>query len=135
MAGFRQHAERREVALKVTRLPRGELPRDELARFAEEAQITAQLEHPNVVPVHDLGTAPDGHAYFSMKLIPGRSLESILEQRRNNDPATLAQFGLRRLLDVFLRVVRPSTMPTRAASSIVISSPPTSWSAISAKCR
>src|SRR4051794_392018 len=56
---------RREVALKVTRLPRGELPRDELARFAEEAQITAQLEHPNVVPVHDLGTAPDGHAYFS----------------------------------------------------------------------
>src|SRR6187549_538067 len=95
---------RREVALKVTRLPRGELPRDELARFAEEAQITAQLEHPNVVPVHDLGTAPDGHAYFSMKLIPGRSLETILERRRNNDPATLAQFGLRRLLDVFLHV-------------------------------
>ncbi|HET7543592.1 MAG TPA: serine/threonine-protein kinase [Polyangiaceae bacterium] len=95
---------RREVALKVTRLPRGELPRDELARFAEEAQITAQLEHPNVVPVHDLGTAPDGHAYFSMKLIPGRSLETILERRRENDPATLAQFGLRRLLDVFLQV-------------------------------
>src|SRR6478752_4138898 len=95
---------RREVALKVTRLPRSELPRDELARFAEEAQITAQLEHPNVVPVHDLGTAPDGHAYFSMKLIPGRSLETILERRRNNDPATLAQFGLRRLLDVFLQV-------------------------------
>ena len=95
---------RREVALKVTRLPRGELPRDELARFAEEAQITAQLEHPNVVPVHDLGTGPDGHAYFSMKLIPGRSLETILEQRRKNDPATLAQFGLRRLLDVFLHV-------------------------------
>ncbi|HYQ47075.1 MAG TPA: serine/threonine-protein kinase [Polyangiaceae bacterium] len=95
---------RREVALKVTRLPRGELPRDELARFAEEAQITAQLEHPNVVPVHDLGTAPDGHAYFSMKLIPGRSLETILERRRANDPAMLAQFGLRRLLDVFLQV-------------------------------
>ena len=95
---------RREVALKVTRLPRSELPRDELARFAEEAQITAQLEHPNVVPVHDLGTAPDGHAYFSMKLIPGRSLETILERRRENDSATLAQFGLRRLLDVFLQV-------------------------------
>jgi len=95
---------RREVALKVTRLPRSELPRDELARFAEEAQITAQLEHPNVVPVHDLGTAPDGHAYFSMKLIPGRSLETILERRRDNDPSMLAQFGLRRLLDVFLQV-------------------------------
>jgi serine/threonine protein kinase len=95
---------RREVALKVTRLTRKEIPRQELARFAEEAQIMAQLEHPNVVPVHDLGTSPEGHGYFSMKLIPGRSLETILQQRRDNDPATLAQFGQRRLLDVFLQV-------------------------------
>src|SRR6185369_11724355 len=86
---------RREVALKVTRLARREIPRQELARFAEEAQIMAQLEHPNVVPVHDLGTSPEGHGYFSMKLIPGRSLETILEQRRANDPVTLAQFGQR----------------------------------------
>src|SRR5215468_3697756 len=58
---------RREVALKVTKLPRREMPRQQLARFAEEAQIMAQLEHPNVVPVHDLGTSPQGHGYFSMK--------------------------------------------------------------------
>jgi serine/threonine protein kinase len=95
---------RRDVALKVTKHSRREMPRQQLARFAEEAQIMAQLEHPNVVPVHDLGTSPDGRAYFSMKLIPGRSLETILDQRRANDPATLAQFGLRRLLDVFLQV-------------------------------
>jgi serine/threonine protein kinase len=95
---------RREVALKVTRLPRREMPRQELARFAEEAQIMAQLEHPNVVPLHDLGTSPEGHGYFSMKLIPGRSLEEILERRRAGDRDTLAQFGLRRLLDVFLQV-------------------------------
>jgi serine/threonine protein kinase len=95
---------RREVALKVTKLPRREMPRQQLARFAEEAQIMAQLEHPNVVPVHDLGTSPDGHGYFSMKLIPGRSLETILELRRQNDAATLAQFGLRRLLEIFLQV-------------------------------
>jgi serine/threonine protein kinase len=95
---------RREVALKVTKLARKQMPRQQLARFAEEAQIMAQLEHPNVVPVHDLGTSPDGRGYFSMKLIPGRSLETILEQRRADDPATLAQFGLRRLLDVFLQV-------------------------------
>ena len=95
---------RREVALKVTKHPRKELPRPQLARFAEEAQIMAQLEHPNIVPVHDLGTSPEGHGYFSMKLIPGRSLETILEERRAGDAATLAQFGLRRLLDVFLQV-------------------------------
>jgi serine/threonine protein kinase len=95
---------RREVALKVTKLPRRDMARQQLARFAEEAQIMAQLEHPNVVPVHDLGTSPEGRGYFSMKLIPGRSLETILERRRENDATTLAQFGLRRLLDVFLQV-------------------------------
>ena len=68
---------RRELALKVTLGSRQEMPREHLARFVEEAQITAQLEHPNVMPMHDLGVDPEGHAYFSMKLIRGQSLESI----------------------------------------------------------
>ncbi len=95
---------RREMALKVTHLPRGELPRQLLARFVEEAQVNAQLEHPNIVPVHDLGLDPSGRAYFSMKLVRGRSLEDILTLRLNGDQATLAEFSLRRLLDVFLQV-------------------------------
>src|SRR5262245_30009346 len=41
----------RELALKVSPVPRNQMPRPQLARFVEEAQITAQLEHPNVVPV------------------------------------------------------------------------------------
>jgi hypothetical protein len=94
----------RDLALKVLPLPRSETPRTVLARFAEEAQVTAQLEHPNIVPVHNLGIDPDGRAYFSMKLIRGQSLEDILEKRRQNDPETLERFGLRRLLDVFLQV-------------------------------
>jgi serine/threonine protein kinase len=94
---------RRELALKVAPLPRHEMARDRLARFVEEAQITAQLEHPNVVPVHDLGVDPEGHAYFSMKLIRGQSLETILEKRQQGDAETVAEFGLRRLLDVFLQ--------------------------------
>lgn len=95
---------RREVALKVMHLPRGEVSRQLLARFVEEAQVNAQLEHPNIVPVHDLGLDPAGRAYFSMKLVRGRSLEDILLSRLNGDRATLAEFGLRRLLDVFLQV-------------------------------
>jgi serine/threonine protein kinase len=91
----------RELALKVLPADReGEL----LARFVEEAQITAQLEHPNVVPVHELGVDPDGRAYFSMKLVRGRSLEEILEERRLGDSKTRSEFGLRQLLDVFLKV-------------------------------
>jgi hypothetical protein len=95
---------RRELALKVTTVPRNELPIALLARFIEEAQITAQLEHPNIVPIHDLGVDPEGHAYFSMKLVRGQSLETIIEKRKARDPDTLAEFGLRRLLDVFLQV-------------------------------
>jgi serine/threonine protein kinase len=95
---------RREVALKVTSRPRDQLATPLLARFVEEAQITAQLEHPNVVPIHDLGIDPEGRAYFSMKLVRGQSLEAILERRKEGDAATLSEFGLRRLLDVFLQV-------------------------------
>lgn len=95
---------RRELALKVAPASREELPKQQLARFIEEAQVTAQLEHPNVVPVHDFGVDPEGRAYFSMKLIRGQSLEEILEKRNAGDPKTLSAFGLRRLLDVFMQV-------------------------------
>jgi hypothetical protein len=96
---------RREVALKVTSSPRAQLPIELLARFVEEAQVTAQLEHPNIVPVHDLGVDPEGRAYYSMKLIRGESLESLLEKRKASaGPETLGEIGLRRLLDIFLVV-------------------------------
>jgi protein kinase-like protein len=95
---------RRELAIKATPQPHHLLPPGLLARFVEEAQITAQLEHPNVVPVHDLGLDPEGRAYFTMKLVRGQSLETILEKRKAGDPATRSEFGLRRLLDVFLQI-------------------------------
>jgi eukaryotic-like serine/threonine-protein kinase len=54
--------------------------RDERNRkmFVEEAQITAQLDHPNIPPVHRLGVGPDGRLYFTMKLLPGSTLEDVL---------------------------------------------------------
>ncbi len=48
-----------------------------LARFLDEAQVTGQLEHPGVVPVHELGVDADGRAYFTMRLVRGRDLETI----------------------------------------------------------
>jgi serine/threonine protein kinase len=94
----------RELVLKVSPAPRAEMPRAQLARFIEEAQITAQLEHPHVVPVHELGLDPEGRVYFAMKYVRGRSLEQILDKRRSGDQGTLAEFGLSRLLDVFQKV-------------------------------
>ncbi|MEZ6036312.1 MAG: serine/threonine-protein kinase [Planctomycetota bacterium] len=55
------------------------LPEDErrLSRFLEEAQITGQLEHPGIVPVHELGIDERGRAFFTMRLVRGRDLEQV----------------------------------------------------------
>jgi serine/threonine protein kinase len=63
----------REVALKVSAVP---VPSPgELERLRREAQILARLEHPGVVPVHDLGLLPDGRLYYAMKLVRGTRLD------------------------------------------------------------
>jgi eukaryotic-like serine/threonine-protein kinase len=53
------------------------------SRFREEARITGQLQHPNIPPVHDLGTLPDGRPYLAMKLIKGRTLEAMIQDRQH----------------------------------------------------
>ena len=50
-----------------------------LARFLEEAQVTGQLDHPGVVPVHDMGVDASGRVWFTMRLVKGRNFEEILE--------------------------------------------------------
>jgi serine/threonine-protein kinase len=46
-------------------------------RFLEEAQVAAQLQHPGVAPVHEVGRLPDGRPYFAMKLVQGRTLAEL----------------------------------------------------------
>ncbi|MCE9593871.1 MAG: tetratricopeptide repeat protein [Planctomycetes bacterium] len=78
---------RRPLAMKVV-LGKGEEtatgetpPVDEraLSRFLAEAQITGQLDHPGIVPVHELGTDERGRAYFTMRLVKGESFEQVIE--------------------------------------------------------
>jgi hypothetical protein len=70
----------RHVALK--RLDK-ELAREPFYRdgFIGEAQITGQLEHPNIVPVHELAVAPNGVPYFTMKLVQGVSFDKWLRDK------------------------------------------------------
>lgn len=63
----------REVALKVLRDTVG--TPDAVERMLREARIIAGLEHPGVVPVHDVGCLPDGRVYYVMKRVRGRSLD------------------------------------------------------------
>jgi serine/threonine-protein kinase len=81
---LRAHDDRlnRDLAVKVL----DEKYREEPAvirRFSEEAQIGGQLQHPGIVPVHDLGKLPDGRPFFAMKLVKGRRLDDLLEERPN----------------------------------------------------
>jgi WD40 repeat protein len=48
------------------------------ARFLREAMITARLEHPGIVPIHDLGRWPSGQPFYAMKLVSGRSLHEVI---------------------------------------------------------
>jgi serine/threonine protein kinase len=49
-----------------------------LARFLEEAQITGQLDHPGIVPVHELGVDEAGRAFFTMKLVRGKTFHEVI---------------------------------------------------------
>jgi serine/threonine protein kinase len=67
----------RRVALKVLDTLGGE---DELAdRLKREARVLARLEHPGIVPVHEVGTLADGRVFYAMKFVEGQRLDQYLE--------------------------------------------------------
>ncbi|MBN4074108.1 protein kinase, partial [bacterium AH-315-E10] len=92
----------RHIAMKVVL---GDDRKDESAmRFIDEAIITAQLEHPNIVPIHEIGLDTRNCPYYTMKLIHGRTLKDILSDLKKGDARTLTEYPLSRLIGIFLRV-------------------------------
>jgi len=67
----------RRVALKVISVP--DPDGAWTARLLQEARIIAKLEHPGIVPVHDVGVLPDGRPYYTMKLVQGKRLDEHLK--------------------------------------------------------
>jgi serine/threonine protein kinase/formylglycine-generating enzyme required for sulfatase activity len=98
---------RRTLAMKVV-LGRGEQATGEtpavdpktLGRFLEEAQITGQLDHPGIVPVHELGLDATGRVYFTMKLVKGEDLRAVFEHVKSGHDG----WNQVRALGVLLRV-------------------------------
>ena len=78
----------RELAVKVMR-PQIADSEEHRLRFLEEAQVTGQLEHPNIVPIHELGKDAEGNLYFTMKLVKGRSLGQIIEEMKEGRGSAL----------------------------------------------
>jgi serine/threonine-protein kinase len=87
----------REVAVK--RIRSNDPGAEELARFVREALVQGRLEHPAVVPVHDLGVDREGRPFFVMKRLAGTVMSDTLKTAEAGDPATR-----RRLLHAFADV-------------------------------
>jgi formylglycine-generating enzyme required for sulfatase activity len=86
----------RDVAMKVSLEHRA----GGRARLVEEAHITGELDHPGVVPVHDLGEDEDGRTFFTMRLVDGRDLREIIGMVHRREDG----WNLTRALEVLLKV-------------------------------
>jgi eukaryotic-like serine/threonine-protein kinase len=93
----------RQVAVKILLDP-DTASRARVERFVEEARITAQLDHPAVVPVYEVGLTDSGDLYYTMKRVDGTPLSRILAGLRRLEPRLVDAFPSARLLSVFVSV-------------------------------
>jgi len=98
----------RELAMKVVAQRPLDATSDEeqadharrLTRFIDEARITAQLDHPSIVPVHEIGLDEHGSVFFTMPLVRGQHLGNVFEEAR----AGRNGWSLARVVDVVHKV-------------------------------
>jgi len=95
----------RDVAIKF-HSKEANLSPIELGRFAHEAQVTGQLSHPSIVPVHDLGILPDGRPFYAMKRIAGDTLKQVFDRLKNEDPKAMEEWTIPHFVQVILRVAQ-----------------------------
>lgn len=99
---------RRELAMKLIRdkknrdshTPATSVSPESLARFVREAEITARLDHPGVVPIHDMGTDEQGRVFFTMRLVQGQRLDIVFDLAR----LQVKRWSQTRVLDVIVKI-------------------------------
>ncbi len=94
-------ATRRVVAMKM--LKSGPSV-EQVTRFISEAQVAAQLEHPNIVPIYELNLNEQGNPFYVMKRVRGVSLQSVIQQLRMEQKVTQARYRLPALLTILGKV-------------------------------
>lgn len=77
-----------------------------VARFVEEIRTLGRLDHPNIVPIHDVGTDADGRYYYVMKYVEGETLEAIIDKLAAGDPDYHARYTFERRVELFQGILR-----------------------------
>ena len=97
----------RTVAMKILTVPPNMDPqsmREHLARFIAEAQIIGQLEHPNIVPIYDMGSTANAELFYTMREIRRHSLREVLQGLAGADTLIYDEYTLPKLLNIFRQV-------------------------------
>lgn len=77
-----------------------------VARFIDEVRTVGSLEHPNIVPIHDVGVDEDGALFFVMKYVEGETLTSIVDKLAAGDAEYHRRYGFEARLDLFAGLLR-----------------------------
>jgi hypothetical protein len=93
----------REVAVKVL-LPRQQRDAAAVLRFVREAQIAAQLQHPGILPVYELGLNPAGQLFYTTRFIEGESLGSILDRLAAGEERAAERFSVFALIALWQKL-------------------------------
>ncbi|WAS94957.1 serine/threonine-protein kinase [Nannocystis punicea] len=94
----------RPVAIKRL-LPEASHPLG-VARFVGEVRIVGSLEHPNVVPIHDVGLDAEGRYFFVMKYVEGQTLGEVIDKLRRGDPEAHLAWPFERRAEIVISVLR-----------------------------
>ncbi len=78
--------------------------KEDIDSFLYEARLTANLQHPNIIPIYDIALDENGNPYFTMKALKGETLGEIIKKLRNNNSAYADRYTPSRLLAIFLKV-------------------------------
>jgi serine/threonine-protein kinase len=93
----------RNVAVK--RLHPESLTSTGMARFVDEVHVVGQLEHPNIVPIHDVGVDDQGRYFFVMKYVEGETIEQIIEKLRAKDPEYVRKYTIEARVELFMGIL------------------------------
>ncbi|VGO16313.1 Serine/threonine-protein kinase PknD [Pontiella desulfatans] len=96
--------DRKTNAHVVMARPRDDQPERVFETFLREARLTAMLNHPNIITVHDIGIDEKQRPYFTMELKRGDSLSTIIRKLGEGDPDYRIRYSRETLLGIFVRL-------------------------------